>query len=66
MLSCGLAVEGDRRGQYRCGTARIHLPSFSSFLPRHLVNWRIRAIKQVDRGVKEDLFYSGPVGISLG
>jgi len=62
LLRTGLArSEG---GLFRNGENRIHLGGHSPLLPRHHVNWRMRAIQAIDHFRQGDLFYSGPICLS--
>lgn len=52
------------KGEYKIGSARIHLENGSPMLPRHHANWRMKAIDAIDSENEKDLHYSAVLGIS--
>lgn len=64
LVSNGLAVQ-NKKGQYEVGTARIHLGSDSPLISKFHSNWRLQAIKSLEREDHfDDLHYSSVVTIS--
>lgn len=64
LVSCGLAVQFEP-GRYGIGTARIHLGNDSDLISKFHSNWRIQAIRSLDREeFKNDLHYSSAISIS--
>ncbi len=66
LTDCGLAVE--EQGRWRVGLNRLHLGRDSDLIRNHHSNWRIEAMKSLDRGKGaqggEDLHYSAVVSLS--
>jgi len=66
LLSHGMLVFED--GGYRLGNARVHLGSESPLISKHHTNWRIQAIRSLDREDRsqknEDLHYTAIVSLS--
>ena len=62
----GLAVE--EKGHWKVGQNRLHLSRDSDLIRNHHSNWRVEAIKSLDRGKgaqgSEDLHYSAVVSLS--
>src|SRR5690606_9162791 len=62
----GLAPED--RGRYQVGLHRLHLGRDSGLIRQHHTNWRIEALKSLDRGKgaqsDQDLHYSAVVSLS--
>jgi hypothetical protein len=53
----GLVVRG--KGRYAVGQARVHLPSDSRAIGKHHTNWRLHALRSLERYVeREELHYS--------
>ncbi len=52
------------RGYYRMGPARIHLRNDSPFILRHHVNWRLKVIEELGRGIEDNLHYSSVMTLS--
>ncbi len=61
--SIGLA-QRKSDGGFIIGNGRIHLERDSPLISKHHANWRIQAIRAIDRSSPEDLHYSVLVGIS--
>jgi uncharacterized protein (TIGR02147 family) len=62
LASTGLAtLENDRYGM---GAQSTFVDRDSPFLPKHLSNWRIRALQSIDSLKDDELMYSGPVSLS--
>lgn len=57
-------VLDESRGRLKQGSARIHLPKGSPFLPKHHTNWRIKAIQSLDHERTQDLHYSMVMSLS--
>lgn len=51
-------------GGWEIGESRIHLGRDSSMIDRHHANWRLQAIRSLERKRPEDLHYSSVVSIS--
>lgn len=61
LVSVGLAVE--ESGRFRIGLARLHLGKNSNLIRQHHTNWRVEAIKALDRNA-DDLHYSAVITAS--
>ncbi len=46
------------------GAQRIHLGEDSPLLPKHHMNWRLRALESLDHPRQDDLHYSSVMSIS--
>lgn len=53
-----------QRGKISVGTARIHLGSDSPLILRHHANWRLQAIRSLERETEKNLHYSSVVSLS--
>jgi hypothetical protein len=66
LVRSGLAER--TQGRYRIGAARLHLGRSSPLIRQHHVNWRVEAIRSLERGSgasgSEDLHYSAAVSLS--
>lgn len=62
LVSCRLAVR--KKDRYEVGMARIHLSNNSKFVGRHHVNWRIKALENIDLRNAEDFHYSSAISCS--
>lgn len=66
LAGTGLVEERDRR--YTMGKTRVHLGNGSPLIGKHHVNWRIQAMRSLDRDSSrqdnEDLHYSSIVSLS--
>lgn len=63
LVSLGLASES--AGCFKVGTAHIHLGNESPMISKHHVNWRLQAIRALDReDSMKSLHYSSVVSIS--
>ena len=51
-------------GKYRLGASRLHLGKDSPLIGRHHANWRVQALKSLDRGTEGDLHYTSIVSLS--
>ncbi len=55
-------------GRYRVGTTRVHLGNDSPLVSKHHMNWRVQAMRSLDRedqsGANEDLHYSSVISVS--
>jgi uncharacterized protein (TIGR02147 family) len=51
-------------GALGIGKTRIHLDRHSPLFPRHHSSWRMRSIQAVDEEDRDNLFYSGVIGIA--
>jgi hypothetical protein len=64
--STGLAVQRD--GRWEIGSNRLHLGRDSNLIRQHHTNWRLEALKSLDRGIGaqslQDLHYSSVVTVS--
>jgi uncharacterized protein (TIGR02147 family) len=63
LVSMGLARR-ERDGSYATGEARLHLGHDSPLIERHHSNWRLQAIRALDRRRAGDQHYSSVVTIS--
>lgn len=63
LVSVGLVVNA-KPNHYTIGTARLHLGVDSPLLPKHHVNWRLEAMKSLDREAESDLHYTSIVSLS--
>jgi uncharacterized protein (TIGR02147 family) len=53
------------KGRYKVGTRHIHLGSDSAMIAKHHINWRLKAMQNIqDQGETENLHYSSVVSIS--
>ncbi|MFL5814696.1 MAG: TIGR02147 family protein [Bdellovibrionia bacterium] len=66
LLESGLLVrEKTRDGeQLKIGVARIHLPHDSPLISKHHINWRLQAIRALEKQKPENLHYSSVISIS--
>ena len=64
LVSCGLARQND--GAYQTGVNEIRVGNDSALIVRHHTNWRLEALKSLDREQREraDFHYSGTFSIS--
>jgi predicted transcriptional regulator len=63
LVSLGLAKE--LHGRYIAGSTRVHLGSDSSMIFKHHTNWRLQAIRSLEReDFSEALHYSSVISIS--
>lgn len=62
LVSAGLLIQG-KRG-LKVGTAHLHLGSDSPLVAKHHTNWRIEAIRSLEKAAPEDLHYSSVVSVS--
>lgn len=51
-------------GKYKTGFKRLFLPKNSDFLNRHQINWRLRAIQQIDQVNNDNVTYTSVASIS--
>ncbi len=63
LLKHGLCVEN--AGKIQIGPARTHLESSSPLVSRHHSNWRIKAMQNMEDLKPHELFYTGPMALSL-
>jgi uncharacterized protein (TIGR02147 family) len=64
LVKTGLAVQ-ERPGRYAIGTARIHLGNDSDLISKFHTNWRVQAIRSMDREeFGDDFHYSSAISIS--
>jgi len=62
LTRANLAVaSGDR---YQMGSQSTFVDRHSPFLPKHLANWRIKAIQTIDSLGDDELMFSGPFSLS--
>lgn len=62
LINCRLITESS--GGLRPGTSRMHLPHDSPLIARHHINWRLRAVRDLEVRREESLHYSSCVSIS--
>jgi uncharacterized protein (TIGR02147 family) len=53
-----------QNGSYKIGETRIHLEKKSPLISKHHTNWRIEAIKSLERKNDNDLHYSSVITLS--
>lgn len=53
-----------KQKKFEIGPQVTHVGHDSPFVNRHHSNWRLQALKAMDKSNKEDLFYSGPMALS--
>jgi uncharacterized protein (TIGR02147 family) len=58
----GLVIQ--ENGRYQVGETRIHLGSDSALISKHHINWRLEAIRALERGDAKDIHYSSIVSVS--
>jgi len=65
---CGTGLAKFEKNRYQIGTTRIHVGKDSPLLSKHHMNWRVQAMRSLDReGVShfsDDLHYSAIVSLS--
>jgi len=59
-----LVIKKER--EYFPGNTRIHLESDSPMISKHHTNWRLQAIRSLERTSPSELHYSSVIGISQG
>lgn len=59
----GLIIEKPDGG-YKTGTTRIHLSKESPFISKHHTNWRMEAIKALDKSNEDNMHYSSVLTLS--
>lgn len=63
LVANGLCVEDN--GKYRVGSQRTHLEASSPLIPRHHINWRLKAMERFDRlSTKDDLVFTAPMTLA--
>lgn len=62
LVSVGLADH--EKGRFKIGAARLHLGSDSTMISNHHSNWRMQAMRSLDRGANDDMHYSSVVTMS--
>ena len=63
LLKSGL-IERTQKGTLQIGKGQIHLGADSPLIAKHHINWRLQAIRAVERNPKAGLHYSSVVSIS--
>jgi uncharacterized protein (TIGR02147 family) len=63
LLDSGLCREENGRITY--GTASTHIDRESPFVNKHHQNWRFQAIHKMESGREGDVFFTGPMSLSL-
>lgn len=53
-----------KKGKYEIGVEKMHLPGDSPFIQRHHGNWRIQALRALEKIKPEDLHYSSVISLS--
>jgi uncharacterized protein (TIGR02147 family) len=56
LISCGLLIE--KKGEVYPGPAQLHLGKDSPNLVKHLSNWRIKSIQNLEKHNDKNLYYS--------
>lgn len=54
----------EEKGKISHGPASTHVDRDSPFVNKHHQNWRLRAIQHMERGRKEDIFFTSPMSLS--
>ena len=62
LTSVGLAIF--ENGRFKIGKAQIYLANDSPLISKHHTNWRMQAIRSIDRPRAEDLHYSAVITVS--
>lgn len=62
LISSDLLIE--ENGKLKSGSARMHLPHDSPLISKHHMNWRLRAIRDLEIRRDDNLHYSSCVSIS--
>lgn len=62
LVETGLCVE--KNGSYSMGETHVHVPDDSPFVVKHHMNWRVKAIQQMDSRKLEELFFTCPMALS--
>jgi uncharacterized protein (TIGR02147 family) len=62
LLSVGLAKRD--QGRFKIGDARLHLGSDSAMFAKHHTNWRVQAMRSLDRSGNDDTHYSSVVTLT--
>ena len=52
-------------GRVLMGPQRTHLGSDSPLIARHHANWRVRGFSRMDQPASQELFFTGPMALSL-
>ena len=55
----------EKNGRIKASTTQTHLASTSPHVSRHHTNWRFKAIERLERASQDELFYTGPMTISM-
>lgn len=59
-----IGVVKEKNGRYSLGENHIHVPNESPFVVKHHLNWRIKAIQNMDNRQPDELFLTAPMSIS--
>ncbi len=59
-----IGVAKPEGGEYVAGPTRIHISRNSPFILQHHTNWRVQAIRSLDRATDKDLHYSLVMSVS--
>ncbi len=62
LVAHGLCLE--ENGKLRMGPQLTHLEASSPLLTRHLTNWRLRGLQNLEPPSSDELFYSAPMVLS--
>lgn len=62
LIQTGLCNEASEI--YSLGETHVHVPNESPFVVKHHINWRIKAIQQMDNRDKAELFFTAPMSIA--
>lgn len=63
LLETGLCIE--EKNKIKMGPKSTHLDAASPFIARHHTNWRLRGIQNLEPLSDNELFYSGPMSLSM-
>lgn len=62
LTSAGLCLE--EKGSYKMGPSSTHLGSNHPLVPKHHLNWRVKAISKLEKISEEELFLTLPASLS--
>lgn len=62
LTQTGLCEE--KNGIYTPGETHVHVANESPFVVKHHINWRIKAIQQMDHREPAELFFTAPMALS--
>ena len=63
LIQYGLCIE--KNGLLKMGPKATHLEAHSPLVTRHHTNWRLKGIENMENLGPEELFYTGPMALSV-